>query len=105
MYKRYEVIVGLKDKDSYNFEHDLKASQDKFLSEFSKYKFDFSLTFQKGGYVAQNGEYILENSLNLVVIGNFEQPQIDAFINNVKEYFNQESVLFLEKKIDAEFRR
>lgn len=104
MYKRYEIIIGLKDKDSYNFERDLNASQNKFLNEFSEHKFDFSLTFQKGGYKSKNGVYILENSLNLTVIGNFEQAEINAFIDNVKAYFNQETVLYLESEINAEFR-
>lgn len=104
MLSKYEILIGLKDKDSADFEHDSKLAADEFLKNFSEHKIDFSLSFQKGGYVTSASDYVVENSLKLEIIGNYTDGQVDNVIQYIKEYFNQESVLPVRKPINADFR-
>lgn len=104
MLNQYEIHVGLQDKDLSDFEHECNAAAKEFLKNFSEYKIDFSLSFQKGGYVSNSEEYVLENSIKLDVIGDYSEEQINNVVTIVKEYFNQETVLLVRKPINAEFR-
>lgn len=100
----YEIIIGVKDKDSNR--HLAINDVKKDLEEaFKQDSVNFSLTLQKGGYVSENGSYVLEESIRIVLIGEHSDEELTYLINKLKKLYNQESLLYIRKEIDQEYVR
>lgn len=104
MIYRYEIYIGLKDKDILNNEISTKKLMNDFKKEMPRLKIDFSLNMQKGGYINENGEYVAENSAKMVCVGNYNDEDLSKFIDAVKRFYNQETILLTKQKISANFR-
>lgn len=98
--KRYTVSVGLNDKD----EKTQKIQTEKILSLVKKccksYGLAFSCYLQDGGYIHDNGEYLLEKSLCLVFIDP-DEKMIDEIGKDLCAFLNQESVLVTVDEIQC----
>lgn len=100
----HEIIIGLKDKDSNRYLAINNVKRD--LEEaFSQDMVNFSLTLQKGGYVSENGSYVLEDSIRIILIGEYSNEELTYLINKLKIYYNQESLLYIRKEINQEYVR
>lgn len=100
--KRLDIYVGLGNQihDKYD---DAEAAKNKFSSYFNDEEIGFSIVEQVGGYVLENGKYIVENSLRISIIGDIDNDNIKTFANAVKDAFNQETVLINLTNIDSEY--
>lgn len=100
---RIDIYISNGLKDSSNKEISIDDAKDKIAKVFSEYKIGFSINNQKGGYLYDDGTYIIENSLRITTTGNYSDDIVHEFVEKLKEYFNQESVLICKKDIDVEY--
>ena len=98
----YEICLGIKDKNK-NHKIALNQVQKNIEKAFSKYLINFSLSIQKGGYVHEDGSYVLEDSLKIVYIGDYEEETVLSVIDDLKRIYDQESVLLIKKRIEQEY--
>lgn len=68
------------------------------------YKVPFSFNVQEGGYIYESGEYAKETCLVLTLI-DVEKSIVKDIAGDLCAFFNQESVLITENRIDAYFIR
>lgn len=68
------------------------------------YKVPFSFSVQEGGYIYESGEYAKETCLVLTLI-DVEKSIVKDIAGDLCAFFNQESVLITENRIDAYFIR
>ena len=95
---RYEVFVGIKDKDSYE-EHlnvsDFKRILTKICAEK---KISFSLIKQMGGYTHGKG-YTTETSLRVILIG-IREEEVYHLADELKRIINTDAVLITKTEIE-----
>lgn len=102
--KRYDIYIGCKnkyDKDKESFSDFTRRTLKKILSNI---EIGFSMTSIMGGYPHGDGTYIIEDSVKITVIGDFIDSDIDTFISNIKDFYDQETVLLSVTNLDMEYR-
>ena len=99
--ERYEIFIGLKDKDSFTELLDVKDFQ-KILTDICKNKqMGFSLITQYGGYTHNKG-YTTETSLRVVII-NITEKEVHLLANALKKMINTDAVLITRTEVDFLF--
>ncbi len=98
---KYEILIGLKDKDSYkevfNVNHFINI-----LVEICKEKqICFSLITQLGGYTHKKG-YTTETSMRLIVIG-VDENEIIQLGDRLKKEINTDTILITKTDIEYSF--
>lgn len=98
---RYEIFLGLNRKDFGDFDKNKVLS---ILTEiFKKHEIGFSLNTQIGGYVHDDGTYVIEDGIKMIFVGNNDIATEQSFIDELKSKFHQETILMIKKNIEAEF--
>lgn len=96
----YNIYIGLKDKETLLKE----VSYEEFIEILSNictgYNIGFSAKTMNGGYLNDMGEYILEESLELTLVGANEE-QVMNIANTLKEKVNQESIIVTKTVCDT----
>ncbi len=95
---RYEVFVGLKDKDNYQ---ELLTVDDfmRMLTEICTEKeISFSMLTQLGGY-SHNKGYTTESSLRVVIIG-IDEREVLLLADRLKQAINTDTVLVTKSEIE-----
>ena len=95
---KYEIFVGLKDKDSY--EEVFSADDFKnILTEICTEKeIGFTLLTQMGGY-AHNKGYTTETSLRVIIIG-IDEEEAEAIGERLKSVINTDTILITKTEVD-----
>lgn len=90
----YQIFIGL--NDSQINEKVIKEQEiiEMINDFFTRKKIDFSLLKATGGYLYQNGEYIIENVLCINIIDN-KQIDILKLTQSLSMFMNQENVLVM----------
>ena len=99
MSKKYEIYIGLKDKETYE---ELITVEDfvKILSEHcTKSQIGFSLTTQLGGY-SHNLGYVVETSLRITLFG-IEEDEVKMLGQDLKEIVNTDTIMITSE--DSEY--
>ncbi len=95
---RFTIYLGLADKD----EREQRLSCERAVSLVGKvcqgYGVPFSVTLQQGGYVHQDGRYVLENSLAVSIIG-LSRKVVDEVAKDLCSFLQQECVLIAQDKV------
>ncbi len=99
------MFIGVLDKDSFKEECSPEKVSKKLEEIFSKQEAPFSLTRSKGGYVTADGKYVNEESLKITLIGEYNDMQISEFAEDLKTFFNQESILVITKLVEQNYVR
>ena len=95
---KYEIFVGLKDKDSYE---EVFSSEDfkNILAEICTEKeIGFSLLTQTGGY-SHNKGYTTETSLRVIIIGIAEE-EVRILGERLKSVINTDTILITKTEIE-----
>ena len=95
---KYEVFIGIKDKDSYQ---ELLTVDDfrSILTEICTEKqIGFSLLTQLGGY-SHNKGYTTETSLRIILIG-IDEDEITRLSERLKKKINTDAVLVTKTEIE-----
>lgn len=97
---RYDVYIG-----SHQKENDLRIDAGVFKNilhdVFSKYEIDFSINKLIGGYIHEDGTYIVEDSFKMTFIGKRSLKEEKEFVDELKSYFKQESILLIKTNVDS----
>lgn len=95
---KYEVFIGLKDKDTYD-EILTISSFKTILSEICTEKqISFSLLTQYGGYTHNKG-YTTETSLRVIIIG-INENELIRLGEMLKEIINTDTILITKTEIE-----
>lgn len=98
---KYEVFIGLKDKDSYDEVLSIDGFR-KILSEIcTKKKISFTLLTQFGGYPHNKG-YTTETSMKVIIIGINEEEFLRLALK-LKELINTDAILVTKTEIEYSF--
>ena len=93
---RYTIYLGLKDKDRMQ----QLVSTEEFVAlvanTCASKRLGFSLDTEKGGYLMENGTFVVEDSLALSFVG-AEKEQILTLAEELRVRLNQETVLVAEE--------
>lgn len=99
-----KIYIGLNDLAS----NTQLFENEKYISVLRKvcysYRVPFSFSVQEGGYIYESGEYAKEICLVLTLI-DVEKSVVKDIAGDLCAFFNQESVLITENRIDAYFIR
>lgn len=98
---KYEIYLGLSQKESGSF--DIEEVKKLIQDVFSKYQINFSLNLQKGGYIYQDKNYVVEDGIKMTFIGKRTPEEEKEFYDEVKRFFNQESILVIKRDVDSTF--
>lgn len=95
---QYEIIFA---KNSENKEEELNKILKIVAKNFGRY----SLSSQFGGYIMSNGDLVEEESLSLKILteDREEYKKIREICIDIRELFEQESVLISETKVKYKF--
>ena len=100
--KKYEIYIGLKDKETYEEIFDEETFAKILSKQCNDKKIGFSLTNQLGGY-SHNLGYTTETSLKITLIGCDEE-----IVNNLgealKELINTDTILVTSEDIEYSYR-
>ena len=100
--KRYTISVGLHDKD----EKRQKIATDRVLRLVANcckgYELAFSCCLQDGGYIHENGEYVLEKSICIVLVKP-EEALVEEIAKDLCAFMNQESVMVTAEEVACGF--
>ena len=100
---KYEIFVGIKDKDSYEELLSVDDFKNILMEICLEKQINFSLITQLGGYTHDKG-YTTETSMRVVIIGANEE-EIKKIADWLKLRINTDTVLVTKTKIDYCFMK
>ena len=89
--------------DHINVNDSVDALVKKLAEYFSEYKIGFSLNRQIGGYMSDEGKFVLEKSIKITAMGLYSDEQYKLFTDGFKKLFNQESVLVCKQRVETNY--
>lgn len=95
---KYEIFVGLKDKDSYEEIFDAEDFKNILAEICTEKEIGFSLLTQIGGYSHSKG-YTTETSLRVIIIG-IDEEEAQAIGSRLKTLINTDTILITKTEID-----
>lgn len=98
--KRYTISVGLNDKDDYIQKFQTERIINLVTNCCKAYELPFSCYPQNGGYKCENGRYILEKSIAIILIDPTEQL-VEELSKDLCAFLNQETVLVTVENIEC----
>lgn len=99
--KKYELYIGLKDKNTYE---EVFTTEEfvKVLSEYcSEKQTGFSMTTQLGGY-SHNMGYVTETSLRITLFG-VEEDKVRELGEKLKQLVNTDTIMFTSEDCEYGF--
>ena len=75
----------------------------KLAEYFSEYKLGFSLSHIIGGYMSDDGKFVIEKSIRVTAMGLYSDEQYKLFTDGFKKLFNQESVLVCKQRVETNY--
>ena len=95
---KYEIFIGIKDKDSYEELLSVDDFKDILTEICVEKQINFSLITQLGGYTHDKG-YTTETSMRVVIIG-ANEAEIKKISEWLKVKINTDTVLITKTKIE-----
>lgn len=97
--KKYEIFIGLKDKDTYEEIFDVNIFAQVLSHKCANKRIGFSLCTQLGGYTHNKG-YVTETSLRITLIG-INEEEVYSLGEYLKELINTDTILITNE--DCEY--
>ena len=98
---RYEIFIGIKDKDSYQEIITVDDFRNMLGQICAEKQLAFSLLTQLGGYTHNKG-YTTETSLRIVIIG-ADENEITILGERLKKKVNTDTILITKADIEYAF--
>lgn len=94
----FEIYIGCNDPQAQDEIVSREELEDLVVSFFDRNHIDFSLVQAKGGYLQENGVFVLEDSLCISIIGD---PDLDilGLAKGLAMYMNQEKAMVVRKTV------
>ncbi len=99
-----KIYVGLNDGYTLKQEHDTEKYISILKDVCRSYRIPFSFSLAQGGYMHENGEYTQELTL-VISLMDTDKATVDEVAKDLCAFFNQESVLITEGKVESYFIR
>ena len=96
------VYIGLNDSETSQQKYDTGKYLDTLKEVCRGYHTAFSVDIEEGGYYHEDGEYVEETSLILVLI-NADRDTVQKIAGDLRSFFHQESVLVTESVVTGCF--
>ena len=100
--QQYTIYIGLNDSDT----HEQKHLTEKYVSVLKNvcfnYKVAFSVNLINGGYFHEDGSYVEEKTLALMLM-DVEESRVDDIAADLCAFFNQESVMVTKTPAQIRF--
>ena len=96
------IYIGLNDAESRKQLYETEKYLDMLKAVCRSYQLAFSVDIEDGGYYHEDGEYVEETSLVLVLI-NAGRDTVKKIAQDLRTLFHQESVLVTEDSIGGYF--
>lgn len=100
--KRYTICLGLNDKDEKIQRYQTERILRLVTNCCKNYGACFSSYLQDGGYIHENGDYVLEKSVCIVFVDPDEQ-MVEEIGKDLCVFLNQESVLVTVDEVESYF--
>lgn len=96
----YQIIVGC--NDSFSRDEFVKYDELKkiIVDFFQRKEVDFSLLKQDGGFLYNDGEFVMENGVCVTIIG-ADDERIMSLAKSLKMFMNQERILVIKNKLET----
>ena len=101
--KKYEMYIGTEDIESMDKERYAKLLDD-ITSRFKFRGRSFSIEELMGGYVFNDQTYIVEPSVKITCIDEYDPDEFVDAIVKFKEKYEQESIMILVSDIEREYK-
>lgn len=98
----YEIYIGCRDSQTLNEVASRKELRDMVVSYFTRNKVDFSVADAVGGYLHKDGDFVMEDSLWITIIGD-PDTDIEGLAGKLAMYMNQESALIVRNSVRSRF--
>jgi len=95
---KYEIFVGIKDKDSYLEVLSVEEFKDILTEICTEKQISFTMLTQHGGYTHGKG-YTTETSLRVVIIG-LNEHEVELLGQRLKKKINTDAVLITKTEIE-----
>ena len=95
---KYEIFVGLKDKDSYEEAFTTEDFKNILAEICTEKEIGFTLLTQMGGY-SHNKGYTTETSLRVIIIG-IDEEEVQLLGERLKTVINTDTILITKTEID-----
>ena len=95
---KYEIFVGIKDKDSYLEVLSVEEFKDILTEICTEKQISFTMLTQHGGYTHGKG-YTTETSLRVVIIG-INEEEVYLLGEKLKKKINTDAVLITKTEIE-----
>ena len=95
---KYEIFVGLKDKDSYEESFTAEDFKNILTEICTEKEIGFTLITQMGGY-AHNKGYTTETSLRVIIIG-IDEEEVHLLGERLKTVINTHTILITKTEIE-----
>lgn len=100
---RYDIYLGCKNKDFYDENNTVEYVSNRIRELLAITEIGFSITGQIGGYLHENGKYVIENSIKITLVSNEDEEKFYPLIDELKKEYDQETVLIISKKINVSY--
>ncbi len=98
--KKYTIMVGTNDAKTLKKKVNIETATHIANNCLKAYQTAFSLYIVNGGYIHDNGAYVNEKSLAIVVIDPPSEDVINEIAKDLCSFFNQESVVVTKEDIE-----
>lgn len=98
----YDIYLGSRRSDAPDVCTDLPAIQRSVAEYMSAIGGGFSVTSLVGGYVHNNGTFVIEDSIRISISGS-DDTSIRQLAERLKQQFHQESVLVVKTKAEKRY--
>ncbi|MBR0400735.1 MAG: hypothetical protein IJH95_08000 [Mogibacterium sp.] len=95
---KYEIFVGMKDKDSYEEIFDAEDFKNILTEICTEKEIGFSLLTQMGGY-SHNKGYTTETSLRVIIIG-IDEEEVQTIGARLKALINTDTILITKTEVE-----
>ena len=98
---KYEIFIGLKDKDTYDEILNVDSFKRILTLICTEKQISFTMLTQFGGYTHNKG-YTTETSLRIVIIG-IDEDELIRLGDKLKELINTDTILITKTEIEYSF--
>ena len=98
---KYEIFIGIKDKDSYQEILNVESFKNILVEVCTEKQISFSLLTQLGGFTHNKG-YTTETSLRVIIIG-ISEDELMLLGMKLKELVNTDTILITRTEIEYSF--
>ena len=97
---RYTIYIGLNDGDTKEQKFETDKLEGVLWNVCRNYHVSFSVSRLSGGYFHDNGQFVKENTLQIMLLGGSKETT-DEISKDICAFFNQETVLVVHDEVDS----